>query len=562
MHRCLYISEIARMICGHLRQMAQIHEMRTDDISEVYEARYTLAGLARTCKALKDPALDSLWADLDSLYPLLACLPLDIQRRTDGSIHTSRPLEPSDFVIFQSYAKRVRMLGYRQRNPFMSADLLRLLSSFPYTPGSALLPSLRVLSWPADSDETFPFIRFFLPPTLLCLNFPGDAWPSCKQIFMSFLHIHCPQLQEFSCAEPPPHVVDRISDFIIKAENLASIDCGPPNAKAMKHFMSRSSLRYLTIDIPEHDHYDRVEGTLASVETFNLRAQKLDQAVNFMEKIKLTPVSATIILGDVAPGTFVRIFFDQLSKSLKHDKLEILKYSIEGIVDNPRANQYLYELEANTFEPLFVFKNLVIVRLENFRMPFFDDVMAERLADAWPQLEVLKLGTGQDWQTDTCTLRRSLLTLYGVGYIAAHCKKLHTLGLVFDSTQECELLKADWTNENIRVLDVGASPIDNPVPIAAALLFLLPRVKEIWAKPPLKNLSSGIGMMPMVDRRAERWTLVLEMVTVFGTVRDDAIADAKAETRKDVLQELAKQGFFTTVRITRGQREPPEKTRV
>lgn len=471
----------------------------------------------------------------------------------------NRPLEPSDFTIFQGYAKRVRMLGYRQRNRFMSADLLRLITSFPYTSGNALLPNLRLLWWPEDSEEIFPFIRFFLPPTLLGLDFPGGNWPSCKQTFISFLHIHCPQLQEFACAEP--HLLDCISNFIVKAENLASINCGIPNKKAMKHIM-RSSLRCLTFDVPIHGIYDPLCGTFTSVETFSLRAQRLQQAAEFMQDIKLAPVSATIVLGDVAPGPFVWGFFDTLSKSLNNEKLEVLKYSIEGILENPRADQYLYELEANALEPLFSFKNLVIVHLENFRMPYFDDAMATRLADAWPHLEVLKLGTGQDWQTDTLTLRRSSLTLYGVGYIAAHCKKIHTLGLVFDPTQDCELLKAHWTNENIRVFDVGASPIDNPVPIAATLMFLMPKVKEIWAKPPLKNLSSGIGMITMPDRRAERWTLVLEMVTVFGSVRDDAMAEAKAEAKRDVLQELAKEGYLTTVRIRRGQRVPPEKTRV
>ena len=452
------------------------------------------------------------------------------------------------------------MLGYRQRNPFMNADLLCLITSFPYVPRSAILPHLKLLSWPEDSEEIFPFIRFFLPPTLLHLHLPGDNWPSSKQTFISFLHIHCPQLEEFVCADPPLHVTDCISNFILKAENLTSINCGIPNEEAMKHVIAKASLRNLTIDIPAHNQYDPIYGPLGSIETFNLRAPRLPLATEFIQDLKLATVVATILIDDVALGSLVRDFFDKLSQSLDHEELEILKYSIEGIVENPRATQYLYELEANSLEPLLSFKNLVIVHLENFRMPYFNDTMATRLADAWPHLEVLKLGTGQDWQTDTLTLRRSLLTLHGVGYITAHCKKLHTLGLVFDPTQYCELLNAHWTNENIRVFDVGASPIENPVAVAATLMFLMPKVKEIWAKSPLKNLLS-VGMKPTVDRRAERWTLVLEMVTVFGSVRNDAMAEAKVEGRRDMLQELAKQGYFTTVRIRRGQKEP-EKTQV
>lgn len=72
------------MICSHLRHTAHLHEMRTDDSTEVYEVRRTLADLARTCKTLKEPALDSLWLDLDSLYPLLTCLPVEVEVASDG----------------------------------------------------------------------------------------------------------------------------------------------------------------------------------------------------------------------------------------------------------------------------------------------------------------------------------------------------------------------------------------------------------------------------------------------------------------------------------------------
>lgn len=43
--------------------------------------RRSLSRLARTCKAFKEPALNVLWRDLDSLNPLLALFPTNLLRR-------------------------------------------------------------------------------------------------------------------------------------------------------------------------------------------------------------------------------------------------------------------------------------------------------------------------------------------------------------------------------------------------------------------------------------------------------------------------------------------------
>jgi len=53
--------------------------------TELLEARRTLYSLALTCRTLSGPALDILWRDLDSLYPLLCCLP-GLHTRVDDYI--------------------------------------------------------------------------------------------------------------------------------------------------------------------------------------------------------------------------------------------------------------------------------------------------------------------------------------------------------------------------------------------------------------------------------------------------------------------------------------------
>lgn len=59
MHPALQISEIIYTIslCAHQR---------------------SLPGLASTCRAFEGPALDALWRDLQSVWPLVSCLPKDL----------------------------------------------------------------------------------------------------------------------------------------------------------------------------------------------------------------------------------------------------------------------------------------------------------------------------------------------------------------------------------------------------------------------------------------------------------------------------------------------------
>lgn len=60
MHRCLRVDEIVRNI-------ADLH------ISEGHKS--DVAHLAFSCRTLYDPVMDALWRELNSLQPLLRCLP-------------------------------------------------------------------------------------------------------------------------------------------------------------------------------------------------------------------------------------------------------------------------------------------------------------------------------------------------------------------------------------------------------------------------------------------------------------------------------------------------------
>jgi hypothetical protein len=70
MHRVFIISEIFRLICEELGRLGGTL------------GRRTLARVARTCRTFQEPALYVLWYDLNSLLPLIQCMPPDLWKTT------------------------------------------------------------------------------------------------------------------------------------------------------------------------------------------------------------------------------------------------------------------------------------------------------------------------------------------------------------------------------------------------------------------------------------------------------------------------------------------------
>jgi len=75
--------DILDEICDYLS-----YEFDDYDMDEISRSRKSLLWVALACKAFLEPALDRLWRQLDSLFPLLKVLPAFIQ--SDGTYVSSR----------------------------------------------------------------------------------------------------------------------------------------------------------------------------------------------------------------------------------------------------------------------------------------------------------------------------------------------------------------------------------------------------------------------------------------------------------------------------------------
>ena len=99
MHHCLLIPELALYIVHFL----------ADDRPAWQDSRYLrnprdVARLARTCKALLEPALDVLWRTQHSLAPLIMCLPPEVWQLTKrGKTIVSRAPCPCPMLRVDGY---------------------------------------------------------------------------------------------------------------------------------------------------------------------------------------------------------------------------------------------------------------------------------------------------------------------------------------------------------------------------------------------------------------------------------------------------------------------------
>jgi hypothetical protein len=445
-----------------------------------------------------------------------------------------RALRVSDLDIFRKYAKRVRCLGHSQNKLYMHKDMVRVLCSFPPFPNGSLLPNLRLLSWECDDSEVFPFIRYFLPPSLVSLQLPGELWYAPKVSFMTFLRTYSPSLRKLICASPNRAASVRISEYICESNDLNFVDCGLPSAAAVKRLMKLPSLKQFFITLAEDGPYEGYKGQFRpQLAWFAINAGSLNQVELFVHDLQLSPTRLQFKSSTPAEYQDMRRLFTQLPKSFSPAKLERLQVTVEDIQSNPEIAYSLYDLDVHALKGLFQFKNLTELSLQDSRMSFLDDSAMTTFVASWPNIEVLRLGTGFDWRNSDLTdpIQRSRITFNGLTTIVSGCRKLRVLGLVFDAQiidrdgWDFEFHARHQINENVVEFDVGASLINIAVPVAVFISSLMPKVRRL--KCVTHSYKGGI-MQKIADSRPTLWALVGTMLHSFAIVRKQGRLEGQA----------------------------------
>ncbi|KAH7929967.1 hypothetical protein BV22DRAFT_1116525 [Leucogyrophana mollusca] len=527
MHLCLAISELLRTIITNTTQDG------------------TLASLARTCKAFKDPALDVLYAELSSLYPLVKCMPQDLWEDEADCLSFVRPMKTSDWDVFRRYARRVRSFNHSHTfdSKTVTVSVFQALSMHPTL--SSLVPNLRQLSWNDTREAPTVFLRFIIGPSLVSCTIYQTSGRAIT--IVPALGALCPFMKriDLPASQPSSRAKDIISDALCNWNNLESLKCGIITGKALLHIAGLPSLKALTFRIPTIPttfHGSSLgEGAFPALESLTIFSyNSRDPCFTAFFKALKTPIHISSFWmtagqyddGDprANPGNHdIKPSVDVISESLVSLTSKCCAETLGSITichdleDLPIQFPANLAITFNTLRLLLPFRHLRTLNIDPSCAFSLDDAALAEMAIAWPNMEDLGLGTAYGWRAP------SKITLQGLIPLLRNCPKLMYLGIVIDATVVPPRTKheSNIQHEWLQELVLADSPITKPAYVSA---FLSDALSSI---PLISSWDGELTNFEGAKKYRRRWAQVRKMMGAFKSVRGQERRRWKKEGRRE-----------------------------
>ena len=487
MHAFLSVDEIFRLIACEL---------------VASEAKATAVALACCCKTFEGPVLDALWETQDQLFPLLKSLPESVWKEgEDGgfvSLFTAsacsvfnRSISKSfrriptkaEWPHLQKYARRIRELKVDiVGGVAVASDILLALQL--RTANEPLLPRLKIFECAEPDADLIPFIPIFLSPKTIEITVKF-AVSSPKMIIastISRLSTLCPDLESISLNSLPRDsvITDAVSEMLLSCnpgtlreflvgspltKEARGVVCQLPKLSALWVIIQGSTplppvaLPNLTsIAVEYDDHLDWLQG---------FRGAALEK----LEQVYLRSESERI-------GDFLGAFENVALTTSAPATLSVFKFYTSRSW-NPKYRSLLQFTQLEQLEIEFSCHNGCSSRV--------DDVVIISLAQAMPNLEILRLGRAP------CRAPTGV-TIKGLIALACGCLRLSRLCIHFEVTSLAQqatgagTLSSSGDGTAVRREDCGLTDLevgDIPIPegstlaVAITLLQIFPRLLNI-----------------------------------------------------------------------------------
>lgn len=481
----------------------------------------SLPALASTCRIFERPALDVLWRDLESVEPLVKCLPSDLFGIEKGHMILLKPPDAKMWGILCKYTSRVHSIA--QSCPLGAIEPLgSLMLSCPLAPAS-IFPNLRKLRWRADGTQcAAQFLRVALVPTLLDLDINISSPSSiCFLSVLSSLGTLCPHLLAINVRSPSAtnDLLHKISPFIAQSisqlHNLKTLLAWDLGNQGNEQLMQLRALQTLWLDLKSSSAWERRSHLrfpgFHDLYSLVLFIDNLEHASDFLSSLQVIRSKRVEIRfltnhASTSPSTMLSHFFTILGETCDHDNLKSF-----AVPNSPRK----IHTKPDVFTPMHSCHSLTQLLIDrSWNISMADEELCQ-LVGSWPKLQVLKISRFVTIDDTT------IPTFHGLISLLRLCPALTSLTLVLDTTQLGDIdLKSPGSgtcNKNLKELVLTNSPIDSPLRVALILSGLFPYLLQVdldcWNSPPQNVLPQKKSAMP-------QWGLVNQFLLGFGVVRE------------------------------------------
>ncbi|KAG1762907.1 hypothetical protein EDD22DRAFT_1050458 [Suillus occidentalis] len=491
-----------------------------------YTQRRSLPALASTCRAFKHHALNALWRDLQSMEPLVKCLPSDLFSIDGGHVVLQKRIDSKLWDTLFEYLSRVHSITVTQKSiPSTVIEPLNVLMlASPSTPMS-WFPNLHKLTWHADATRILaPFLRMALVPSVLVLTVEISSPPDYTFLsVLSSLGALCPYLQNMTFRirheSEDFDLSHQISPFIAQPisqlHHLHTLSIWDAGSEVLELVMKLRAIQSLSLDLRTSSAWDEKPRFQSPgfdcLEWFNISTRTIVHASNFFSSLRV--VKSKQIKVDVTSikthrsmrPQLISEFFAILQERCDHDILEYFSLSI--------GYSKSFSTEPSNFTPLHAFSNLTHLLIAGAGNISKSDEGLCQLAKALPKLQVLKISSTM--------LSTPLPTFHGLINLVWCCPALTSLALAIDTTEsegiDPKCPGNGRCNKRLEFLALENSIINDPVNVALVISGLFPSLEQVdlafWKRDTMPNMNPWAivnnvlhGFRVARERRVESWS--------------------------------------------------------
>jgi hypothetical protein len=342
---------------------------------------------------------------------------------------------------------------------------------------------------------------------------PGPA--TATMTILSALRAKSPLVEYFSIIDGYSYreaLAPCISDAICGLQRLRTFDCSEMalTCEAIFHLASLPNLRVVDIHI-QHGRIGIIpylHSPFPAVQRLALNCDTMTLAIEFVKRLVRSASLRELTLCVVDPPSSVQLgqIFSLLVAHSSHEHLRWIHVLHPDFISFGGESPPEL-LKADAFEPLLKFTNLVSINIETeCSIEELDDALLMTMAKCWPKLRHIALNNDYSYRSPSqCTLR-------GILHLVEHCPELISLRIAFQASAEIS-----WNgrpgggvvNANVEELNVGSSPITDPLTVASFLSNVCPGLTSIvaWNNFDPEN--------PVEVENRERWRKAIELFQSF-----------------------------------------------